>query len=223
MKILELFAGKQSFANVARSAGHEVFTSDILALDGIDYAVPIADFDPARVPFLPDMIWASPECKAFSTASGGFHFRLKNGRYEAQTEYAGEALAMVNDCLRVVNHFLKLNPNLIFYIENPVGLIQKLTDLRPNWLFSPFPIPRCVKIDQCAFGRDAKKPTWIFTNDIRFRGRKCAGATCHHVRNMTASFTALSSLKASYYKRAALPPELCTDILASATAIYSSF
>jgi len=33
MKILELFAGMQSFSNVARQEGHQVYTSDILELE----------------------------------------------------------------------------------------------------------------------------------------------------------------------------------------------
>ena len=62
MKVLELFAGEQCFSNVAKQLGYETFTSDILPLPGIDYAVDIFDFDVRVVPFVPDVIWASPDC-----------------------------------------------------------------------------------------------------------------------------------------------------------------
>lgn len=219
MKILELFAGKQCFSNVAKSKGHTVFTSDILALDGIDYPISISDFDPSVIPFIPDVIWCSPECKAFSVASGGFHFRIVNGKYEALTDEAKAALQMVDDMLNVINHFLLINPNLIFYIENPVGLIDKVTDLKPNWLFCPIYIPRCITIDQCAYGRDVKKPTLIFTNDLGFKGKKCEGDKCTHFRKKTNSMVREGSYKLNYYGRAALPNGLCEAVLNSASLI----
>ena len=74
MKILELFAGSRSIGKEAESLGHEVFSVDIEAFEGIDYVTDIMDFDYINVPFIPDMIWASPPCTSFSVASIGRHW-----------------------------------------------------------------------------------------------------------------------------------------------------
>ena len=74
MKILELFAGSRSIGKEAEALGHEVFSVDIEAFEGIDYVTDIMDFDYMNVPFIPDMIWASPPCTSFSVASIGRHW-----------------------------------------------------------------------------------------------------------------------------------------------------
>jgi site-specific DNA-cytosine methylase len=40
-------------------------------LRALDYAVDVLDFDVSKVPFVPDVIWASPPCTTFSVASIG--------------------------------------------------------------------------------------------------------------------------------------------------------
>jgi hypothetical protein len=45
MKILELFAGSRSIGKEAEALGHEVFSVDIEAFEGIDYVTDIMDFD----------------------------------------------------------------------------------------------------------------------------------------------------------------------------------
>jgi site-specific DNA-cytosine methylase len=72
MKILELFAGSRSIGKVA--TGHDVFSSDIEQFGGIDYVADILEFDYTKVPFVPDMIWASPPCTGFSVAALGHHW-----------------------------------------------------------------------------------------------------------------------------------------------------
>ena len=71
MKVLELYAGSRSVGKIAESLGMKVFSSDITPFDGIDYAVSILDFDVTKVPFKPDVIWASPPCTGFSVAALG--------------------------------------------------------------------------------------------------------------------------------------------------------
>ena len=71
INVLELFAGSRSVGKVAEKLGYNVFSSDINAFDGIDYVVNILDFDVNKVPFKPNIIWASPPCTYFSVASIG--------------------------------------------------------------------------------------------------------------------------------------------------------
>jgi site-specific DNA-cytosine methylase len=74
MRILELFAGNRSIGKVAEQLGMQVFSSDIEQFGGIDYVVDIQEFDYSKVPFIPDLIWASPPCTGFSVASIGTHW-----------------------------------------------------------------------------------------------------------------------------------------------------
>ena len=74
MKVLELFAGSRSIGKQAESLGMEVFSSDINDFEGINYVVNILEFDYSKVPFIPDVIWASPPCTGFSVAAIGHHW-----------------------------------------------------------------------------------------------------------------------------------------------------
>ena len=81
MNVLELYAGSRSIGKAAEELGMKVFSSDIEAFEGIDYAVNVLDFDVSKVPFKPDIIWASPPCTGFSVAAIGHHWSYdkKNG------------------------------------------------------------------------------------------------------------------------------------------------
>ena len=74
MKVLELFAGSRSFSKVSEEMGMETFTSDYKQFYKIDYVVDIMDFDINKLPFQPDIIWASPPCTTFSIASCSTHW-----------------------------------------------------------------------------------------------------------------------------------------------------
>jgi site-specific DNA-cytosine methylase len=74
MNVLELFAGSRSIGKEAESLGMNVFSSDINAFDKIDYVIDILKFDVNKVPFKPDIIWASPPCTGFSVAAFGYHW-----------------------------------------------------------------------------------------------------------------------------------------------------
>ena len=71
IKILELFAGSKSVGKVADGLLFESYSSDIEQFGGIDYVADILDFDVTKIPFKPDVIWASPPCTAFSVAAIG--------------------------------------------------------------------------------------------------------------------------------------------------------
>jgi hypothetical protein len=212
IKILELFAGKNSFSKIARERFFfKTTTTDIKALPGIDVQCDIADF---RVTGYYDAIWASPECRCFSIASGGKHFLKIGGTYKSLTEDAEKSRKMVTDMIRVIHEALVINPALLFY--NPVGLITKVSDLQVG-LFCPF-LFREVRIDQCYYGRDCKKPTMIYTNSLSFKGMRCLGATCNHIRRDTEGKHRYHgkyalSLQKGYYAAASLPEKLCTSVM----------
>jgi hypothetical protein len=59
MNVLELFAGSRSVGKVAQKLSFNVYSSDIEQFGGIDYVTDIMDFDVTKIPFKPDIIWAS--------------------------------------------------------------------------------------------------------------------------------------------------------------------
>lgn len=65
MNLLELFAGSRSIGSVGEELGMKVFSSDINNFENIDYVTDILEFDVTNVPFIPDVIWASPPALSF--------------------------------------------------------------------------------------------------------------------------------------------------------------
>ncbi len=214
MRTVELFAGSCSFTKVAKSKGFETFTTDIINSNDIDYSVDIMLFDAADVPFIPDVIWASPDCATWSKAAGNLHYDSKS--MKPKTEKAKQAILHIEKMLNVIDYFLKLNPALLYYIENPVGKL--INYLKRGSLFEPgFNIPRVVTIDQCQYGREYMKPTHIFTNDLSWipRERCKGGKSCNHKKNIKNAGSGKKNQLASnrYYKRAEVASELFYEIL----------
>ncbi len=149
MKILELFAGSRSFSKVAEEMGHETFAVDINDFENIDYVTDILDFDPSKIPFKPDVIWASPPCTYFSVASIGKHW---NKDHTPKTEQAKLGVKIVNKTIEIIEMF---QPDY-FFVENPRGKLRKLG------LFDG--IAERTTVTYCQYGDTRMKPTDIWTN-----------------------------------------------------------
>lgn len=208
MKVLELFAGSRSVGKAAESLGYEVFSSDLNSFDGIDYAVDIMEFDINKVPFKPDIIWASPPCTYFSVASIGKHWNKDN---TPKSENALKGVAFVEKTLEIIK---ELKPKK-WYIENPRGKLRKLPVVEG--------IPRTT-IWYCRYGDTRAKPTDIWTNNLRsllnpdgWNPRaECSNGnkSCHHERAPRGSQTGTQGLKGNY-NRSKIPEQLCLEILKS--------
>lgn len=208
MKVLELFAGSRSVGKVAESIGYEVFSSDVNAFDGIDYAVDIMEFDVSKVPFKPDIIWASPPCTYFSVASIGKHWNKDN---TPKSENALKGVAFVEKTIEIIK---ELKPKK-WYIENPRGKLRKLPVVEA--------IPRTT-VWYCRYGDTRAKPTDIWTNNLRsllnpdgWNPRpECSNGNpnCHHERAPRGSQTGTQGLKGNY-NRSKIPEQLCLEILKS--------
>ena len=201
MKVLELFAGSRSFSKVAEEMGMETFTTDFKSFDKIDYVVDILDFDVSKVPFKPDVIWASPPCTYFSVASIGHHW------HKDHTPKTEEALHGVKIILETKWIIKTLEPKY-FYIENPRGKLRKLDIMTKESYFRN-------TVWYCQYGDDRAKPTDIWTNDFNwipknpcFNGNK----NCHHQPAPRGSRTGTQGLKNTYDK-SKVPSELCREIL----------
>jgi len=205
MNIIELFAGSCSFSRVAKARGHNTFATDVKSMDGIDYACDILDFDVNQVPFIPNVIWASPDCAVWSKAAGALHFNSRS--LQPKSPKAELAFRHIDKMIEVISFFLKKNPKMLYFIENPEGRLNWV--LRPNSLYSKIPGMALKRITQSSYGRIIKKKTHIFTNCATWQPRPLDKRILHN--NMKNNHPGWS--RKDYYARAMIPAELCSEII----------
>ena len=202
MKVLELFAGSRSVGKIAEELGMEVFSSDLIEFEGIHYPISILDFDVNKVPFQPDVIWASPPCTGFSVAAIGHHWAGGKGAYIPKTETAKLGIELVRKTLEIINHF---QPTY-WFMENPRGVLRKLDvvkGLKKN------------SVTYCQYGDERMKPTDIWTNsDVWTPKPMCKNGDLCHVAAPRGSRTGTQG-RANAYERSKIPEELCREILKS--------
>lgn len=201
MKVLELFAGSRSVGKACEELGYEVYSSDINDFPHIDYVADIRNFDIDKVPFVPDIIWASPPCTYFSVASIGKHWNKDN---TPKSDNAMFGVEIVSATLYIINVFKSINPNLIWYMENPRGKLRKLSvvdGLHRN------------TVTYCQYGDTRMKPTDIWTNNLNWKPRPmCKNGMPCHVSAPRGSQTGTQGMKGNY-ERSKIPHELCIEIL----------
>lgn len=205
MKVLELFAGSRSIGKEAHKKGMRVFSSDIEQFGGIDYVVDILDFDHKKVPFIPDLIWASPPCTGFSVASIGTHWGGGRRAYEPKTDTARLGIELVKKTLKIIKYYQKKNPKLVYYIENPRGVLRKLGLLDK--------IPFHHTISYCQYGDERMKPTDIWTNNGTWKPKKiCKNGDKCHVSAPRGSKTGTQG-RTGAFERSRIPSKLCREVL----------
>jgi hypothetical protein len=207
MKILELYAGSRSIGKAGEQLGHQVFSSDIEQFDGIDYVVDILEFDYNKVPFIPDMIWASPPCQGFSVASIGKNWNFDN---TPKTDSARLGIKLALKTIEIINYYLKLNPNLIWFIENPRGKLRKM-DFMQDFINHT--------VTYCQYGDTRMKPTDIWTNSKNWKPRPmCKNGDKCHISAPRGSRTGTQGLVGDY-ERSKIPDELCIEVIKSCDII----
>lgn len=202
MNVLELFAGSRSIGKQAEKLGMNVFSSDINDFENINYVVNILEFDVSKVPFKPDIIWASPPCTSFSVASIGHHWGGGKGAYIPKTEGAKLGLKLVEKTIEIINHF---KPQF-WFMENPRGVLRKMDvvkGLKRN------------TVTYCQYGDERMKPTDIWTNsDIWIPRKMCKNGDKCHVAAPRGSKTGTQG-RSNAYERSKIPDQLCLEILKS--------
>jgi hypothetical protein len=207
MKLLELFAGSRSIGKVGELLGFDVFSSDITPFNGINYAVDILDFNPKTVPFIPDIIWASPPCTGFSVAALGHHWTGGKGAYIPRTETAKRGIELVDMTLDIITYYTKCNLNLVWFLENPRGVLRKLDMMKYAG--------KRHTVTYCQYGDERMKPTDIWTNSTTWTPRPmCKNGDPCHVAAPRGSKTGTQG-RSNAYERSKIPTELCFEILKS--------
>lgn len=205
MKVLELFAGSRSIGKVATELQMEVFANDIEQFGGIDYVEDILNFDYKKVPFIPDVIWASPPCTSFSVASIGTHWGGGYRGYKPKTDAALLGIKLIEKTLEIIAYYKKKNPDLIWYMENPRGVLRKLDVVKG--------LPIRNTVTYCQYGDERMKPTDIWTNNKNWKPKPmCKNGMPCHVAAPRGSKTGTQGMD-SAFERSRVPEELCKEVL----------
>lgn len=211
MKVLELFAGSRSFSKVAEGLVMETFSVDWEDYDGIDLVADVATLSIDDIPFIPDIVWASPDCTTYTIAAISTH---RNGT-EPKSEYAKQCDITNQHFIGLIKQWLEINPKMLFFIENPRGMMRKMPWMQE---FKRHTIWYCVYQDNRA------KPTDIWTNSTKWIPRPVChngNKECHHQPAPRGSKTGTQGRKGSY-DRSRIPEELCFEILTSCYPIQST-
>lgn len=206
MNVLELFAGSRSIGKVCDKKGYNVFSTDLNSFKNIDLAQDILAFDYKAVPFIPDFLWASPPCTFFSVASIGHHW-VQGETCTPKTEDAKLGIQILEKTLEIIAYYLKKNPNMIYFIENPRGKMRKMPQMEVH--------PFRHTVTYCQYGDMRMKPTDIWTNSKTWVPKPmCKNGDPCHVSAPRGSRTGTQGIKGAY-DRSKLPKKLCKAIVRS--------
>ena len=221
MNVLELFSGSRSIGKVAERRWHKVFSSDFVDFPNTDYVCDILEFDYNKVPFTPDVLWASPPCTAFSVACIGKKW-VKGEPFTPKTKDAEQGIKILEKTLDIIKHYTKLNPSLKWYLENPRGKMRKA----PHWDAVDLKNIRRT-ISYCKYGDVRMKPTDIWTNDASWepkpmcknykydRKGNVIDKHCHHEASPRSSQQGGTQKLRGNFERSKIPPALCLEIIKS--------
>ncbi len=199
MKILELFSGTESFSKVARARGHEVFTVDIDKQFNPDLCGDILSLGINEIPFIPDVIWASPPCTCFSVASISTHWTGGHRAYIPKTKEAEKSIELIKKTLSLIRDF---KPKF-WFIENPRGVLRKMAFMEGLTRHT---------VTYCQYGDNRMKPTDIWTN-LKWKPKPmCKNGDSCHVPAPRGSKTGTQGRKNSV-DRSKIPEKLCLEII----------
>lgn len=203
LKILELFCGTKSISNTFKANGHEVFTVDFNPQHNPDLCINILEFNVSMLPWTPDVVWASPDCRTWSVASCGNHW---NKDRTPKTEECKIGIQLLNKTLDVIE---QLKP-LYWYIENPRDLMRKyerMVALTKKYFRHT--------VTYCQYGDKRMKPTDIWTNNNNWHPKPMCknGDSCHEPAPR-GSRTGTQGIKCTV-DRSRIPEQLCIEILES--------
>lgn len=215
MKVLELFAGTRSIGKAFENKGHNVYSIEWdKQHENIDWYIDIGTITTQDIINrfgIPDVIWASPDCTSYSVAAISKHRRREeNGSLTPISDYAKFCDNVNQNVIKIIKELKHLNPNLIFFIENPRGGLRKMDFMQE---FPRYTVTYCQYTLDIPLEQRRMKPTDIWTNhpNPQFKPPCKNGAPCH-VPAPRGSKTGTQGLK-NAIERSKIPKELCEHIV----------
>ena len=163
MRQLNLFSGTDSVAIPWREKGHDCISVDIDPRYSPEICEDILQLAYCKLP-APDVIWSSPPCDQFSRC----RTRAKTPRNLALAD------SLVAKGIEIIQYFQKMNPDLIWFIENGDSTMLWKREVARNLI-------NYVVLDYCAYnGPGYRKRTRIaHSNNIQWNPRPlCGPKTC---------------------------------------------
>ena len=210
INVLELFAGSRSIGSIADSMGMNVFSVDWESFDNIDLTIDIGEMKISDIPFCPDLVWASPDCTTYSIAAVSTH---RSDSVKPKTAYAKRCDKTNMHFISLIKYWLKMNPSMVFFIENPRGMLRKMPFMQEFNRHTVW---------YCQYGDDRAKPTDIWTNSVNWKPKpvcKNGNPDCHHQKAPRGSRTGTQG-RGNSYLRSIIPRDLCKSILDSVRSYY---
>jgi hypothetical protein len=159
LKMFELFKGTGSVGKVAKKMGFEVISLDFDPIYTPDIETDILKWDYKKWSkdnnFIPNYIWASPPCNTYSPLA----YPLKERNTQTAkpiSERAKVGTKILFKTLEIIEYFKKLNPKLLFTIENPRGMMRKHKEMQN--------LPNLETTLYCLYGDFKRKPTDFWSN-----------------------------------------------------------
>ena len=208
MKVLELFAGERCIGKAFEKKGHEVYSIEWdKSHSNIDWYMDIGQITVQDIIDrfgVPDVIWASPDCTSYSIAAISHHRIKEDGNLAPKSEYAKFCDEVNKNVMKIIDDLLEINPNLIYFIENPRGGMRKMNFIKDK--------PRYT-VTYCQYGDERMKPTDIWTNHLnpKFKPPCKNGSPCH-VSAPRGSKTGTQGRRNSV-ERSLIPEKLCNHIV----------
>jgi len=202
--MIEFFSGSGELAKAFEEAGYKVFKIDNDPQRTPDLVINMLHFEISMLPDWaknPDVVHFGVPCTKFSVAGRSSNFtNFMPNSYDSCI-----ALALVYKSLDTIKFFQEINPNLFWFIENPMGYLRM------------FPFMRKLarkEVWYCQYGDTKAKPTDFWTNATWWIPKTCFNnnPNCHHDRAPRGSKSGVQGCKDAY-ERGIYPKKLCKEIV----------
>jgi hypothetical protein len=154
----EFFSGSKNVSNVFKSKAWSVVTLDINQKLNPSICIDILKLEREHLPRSVAFLWFSPVCETFSRAASQSNWKKETLKYRVYdyvplTEKAKRSI----DFLKKVKEIISWFPDVPFIIENPIGRIHHMPDMKTLGHYRYF-------VNYFNYGFPYSKETYLFSN-----------------------------------------------------------